>query len=279
MASAELSMALRHIRRLIVAEGTSDLADAELLGRFVAQKDESAFAALLGRHGPMVLGVCRRLLPNPEDAEDAFQVTFLILVRKAGSIRAGESVGSWLHGTAHRTALEARRAAARRHKHETRAAEMARAMTAPPLSWGEVQAVIDDEILRLPERYRVPFVLCCLEGESIDAAARRLGCPPGTLASRLARAREEDRKRPRRRGLSASACLRVLALTRGGLGAVVPTALAVTTTQAAFALARGEGLAGAAPVGAMRLLEGAHKSMNGTKLRSAITLLLLVGLA
>ena len=178
------------------------LSEGDLLKQFVARADETAFAALVSRHGPMVLGVCRRALRDEYDVEDAFQATFLVLVRRAGSIRDGERVGHWLHGVAHRVAVRARANAARRHVHEQTGIKIDPARDhSPPVD--DVAVILDDELVRLPESLRAPLVLCYLEGLTHDEAAHRLGWPVGTVRSRMGRARELLRHRLMRRGISA----------------------------------------------------------------------------
>src|SRR4051812_28572869 len=175
-----------------------NLSDGQLLQRLVTGDDAAAqgiFTVLVERHGPMVLSVCRQVLGDPHDAQDAFQATFLVLARKAGAIRKADSAASWLYGVALRVAVRAKADASRRRAHERRggalkAAEAARGGD-PPGSWPELH----EEIARLPAHYREPVVLCYLEGLSTEVAAERLGCPRGTVLSRLARARERLRGR------------------------------------------------------------------------------------
>src|SRR4051794_11373469 len=152
----------RYLRDLL--GGSCDRTDRDLLRNFAARRDEAAFAAIVRRHGPLVWGVCRRLLPAEQDAEDAFQAAFLVLALKAASVRQSQSLGSWLHGVAHRCALQVRREGVRRRAHEKRAMKMTRPAPADEASWRELQAVLDEELRRLPEKYRAPFVLCCLQG-------------------------------------------------------------------------------------------------------------------
>ncbi|HZY90609.1 MAG TPA: sigma-70 family RNA polymerase sigma factor, partial [Gemmataceae bacterium] len=173
MTAVHLGSVLHHVRRLSAAG--EQVPDAELVRRFAAGGEAAAFAALLGRHGRMVWATVRHHLRHEQDAEDAFQAAFLVLARKAGAIRKGQSVGSFLHGVAYRAALRVRRDAARRRQHERRAAEMPRAKADSGTDWREVHAVLDEEVQRLPEAYRTAFVACCLEGEGVAAAARRLG--------------------------------------------------------------------------------------------------------
>jgi RNA polymerase sigma factor (sigma-70 family) len=175
--------------------------DAQLLDRFVERRDEVAFELLVWRHGPMVLGVCRRILQNPHDAEDAFQASFFTLARKADSIARRDSVGAWLYRVAYRIALRARARRARLAQREQPLGDLPVAEVgcepADLLAWRELRPVLDAEISRLPEKYRAAFVLCYLEGKTNEQAAEQLGCPKGTVLSRLSRARERLRKRLR----------------------------------------------------------------------------------
>ena len=185
MAAGRLDGVLNRLRTVLGAPPGEGPGDGELLERFLARRDEAAFAVLVRRHGPMVLGVCRRLLGNVHDAEDAFQATFLLLARKGSGVRPPGRVGPWLYGVARRTAREARRAAARRRAREARALPRPE----PARETAELRPVLDRELARLPERYRAPVVLCDLEGMTRGQAARALGWREGTVSSRLARAR------------------------------------------------------------------------------------------
>ncbi|HKB00774.1 MAG TPA: sigma-70 family RNA polymerase sigma factor [Gemmataceae bacterium] len=178
-----------------------DPTDAELLHRFALRDDHTAFAALVRRHGPMVFGVCRRVLRDPHDAEEAFQVTFLVLVRKAGVLRQPDRLGNWLYGVANRVARKAKVSAARRNCHEQAAAGAGWVAPARPADGPELRALLDEEMVALPEKYRAPLVLCYLEGLTNEDAARRLGWAPGSMSYRLARGRELLRRRLTRRGL------------------------------------------------------------------------------
>jgi RNA polymerase sigma factor (sigma-70 family) len=180
---------------------TAEPTDAELLERFVARRDHDAFAALVRRHGPMVFGVCRRVLRDPHDAEEAFQVTFLVLVRKAGRVRQPERLANWLYGVAHRVACKAKVASARRGAHERAAARTVDGPVTVGSDETELRAVLDEELVALPEKYRAALVLCYLEGLTNEEAARRLGWPTGSMSYRLARGRELLRRRLARRGL------------------------------------------------------------------------------
>ena len=182
-----------------------DLSDGQLVHRFMTARDgadQAAFTALVERHGPMVLGICWQVLHDADDAQDAFQATFLVLARKAGSLRKADSVASWLHGVALRIAMRARVEAARRRVHERQAAAFTASRTAADPVPSESWPALHEEIDRLPDRYRDPIVLCYLEGLSIEEAALRIGCPRGTVLSRLSRARDRLRDRLTRRGLA-----------------------------------------------------------------------------
>ncbi len=232
MATTQASVILRHIRGL-TADRSSEVSDSDLLERYTATHEEAAFAALVRRHGPLVLGVCRRVLGNAHDAEDAFQAAFLALARKADSIRKQESVGCWLYHVAFHTALRARGKAAVRRKLE-RATDPP--MPGDPLSeltGRELLTLLDEELQALPERYRVPLVLCYLQGLTCDEAARQISCPLRTFNRRLNQARERLRGRLLRRGLALPAAL----LTTGLLQtaeAAVPTSLAGQTVRGAL---------------------------------------------
>jgi HlyD family secretion protein len=241
--------------------------DADLLGRFVGGRDHHAFADLVRRHGPMVFGVCRRILRDPHDAEEAFQVTFLVLVRKAGQIGRPERLANWLYGVAHRVSRKARVTAARRGAHE-RAASLA---LTTPVTVGpdqtELRAVLDEELVTLPEKYRAPLVLCYLEGLTNEEAARRLGWPPGSMSYRLARGRELLRRRLARRGLVCVLLWPVFlqVLTERAHAGTVPDELVRTTVDRA----RQEATTTPAPAPSRR---------GGVPTVVAIAILLLLGL-
>jgi RNA polymerase sigma factor (sigma-70 family) len=271
MATAQLTALLHHIHRLASPAGPRT--DRELLEDFAARGDEAAFTALVGRHGPMVLRVCRRVLGNHHDAEDAFQATFLVLARHGGSIRQREALAGWLHGVAYRTAMQAKRSAARRRRHEGRVRPPASRAAGP--SWGEVQAALDDELQRLPEPFRAAFVLCALEGKSVPEAAADLGCKVGTASSRLTRARQLLRRRLVRRGIELSALLAALAVADGAGSAAVPVALAEAAVRCGLLVAVG----GSVPAHLAGLAAGATRAVFLTKVRMATAVLLAVVLA
>src|SRR5262245_14585360 len=173
MAKGTARATLQYMRTLAAGEAT----DAQLLERFVSRREEAAFAALLQRYGALVLSVCRRVLRQEQDAEDAFQATFLVLARKAVSIDKRASVGSWLYGVACRLAAKAKVATARRRARERPLPDLPAAEPVPEGIWRDLRPVLDEEVSRLPDKYRAPFVLCCLQGKTNEEAARQLGCP------------------------------------------------------------------------------------------------------
>jgi RNA polymerase sigma factor (sigma-70 family) len=236
--SAQLSAVLQHIYRLAGMPTAEGLSDGQLLGRFVDHGDESAFASLLRRHGPMVLGVCRRILRHAQDSEDAFQACFLILARKARTVRQHQSLGAWLYRVAYRLAIAARAETVRRREREREVLEMPQRGPIEESALLELQRTLDEELNRLPEKYRLPVVLCFLEGKTHEQAARELGWPKGTVAGRVARARERLRDRLTRRGLGISAGAALL--TFGGSAPAVPAMLGTTTLRAAALLASGQ---------------------------------------
>jgi len=270
MADGQLTRALQHIRRMLGVPGGAALNDRHLLERFTTSKEEAAFAALVHRHGPLVLGVCRRILGNDHDADDAFQATFLVLASRAGAVSWRESIGSWLYNVAYHLATRARRAATRRRHYEQRAATMAATDTAPAADWDELRPILDDELQRLPEKYRMPLLLCCLQGQSRDEAAVQLGWTPGEVKGRLQRGRDLLRCRLTRRGLTLSAASLPVLLAQGAIAAL-PPALVTTTVKAAA------GGAVAAPVAA--LMKGAAQAMFWSKIKSWVLIGLVVAVA
>jgi RNA polymerase sigma factor (sigma-70 family) len=228
MTTTQTEIVLRHIRGLAAAQSGA-LSDAQLLERFAARREESAFAALVKRHGPMVLAVCRRVLHNAADADDAFQATFLTLAQGASRARRCTSLGGWLHGVAYHMALKVREQVARRRRHESRVAAADPGDPLAEVTGRELLAILDEEVHGLAEKYRTPLVLCYLESKTRDEAARALGWSLRTLDRRLVEARRRLRDRLARRGLALPAALLATALG----GAVVPSALAAATLGAA----------------------------------------------
>src|SRR5216683_3001048 len=242
MANSQAGLILQHIRKL-AAIGSEPLADRELVQRFVSARDEAAFAMLVRRHGKMVLRVCQRVLHHAHDAEDAFQATFLVLSRKAGSLRHPELVGNWLYGVAHRLALKAGIYASRRWAHESQVAARPPIDPLAELTGRELIAVLDEELSRLAEKYRAPLVLCCLEGTARDKAAQQLGWSLSTLKRRLEYGRKLLRRRLARRGLALSAALSASLLTADTGHAAVSATLIASTIQAALSYQSGQTVA------------------------------------
>ncbi len=254
------SSLLQHLRTTLVSQA-ADMTDAELLDSFTARHDEAAFKALVLRYGPMVWGVCLRVLQNLHDAEDAFQATFLVLARKAARVKPRERVGHWLYGVAYRAALKARSRAARRRAKETQAAAMSRTQEPAKDTGHDLARLLDQEVQRLPPIYRIPVVLCDLQGKTRTEAARHLGWPEGTVAGRLARARAKLAKRLGRYGLATAGA----SLATGGAAAASPPALLVASTMKAVSL-------GMAPA----LVQGLVKAMVLHKVLKAFAFLLLI---
>ena len=237
--------------------------DSTLLKRFLADTDASAFAELVRRHGPMVLGVCRRVLGNGSDADDAFQATFIALARKADSVRNGQSVGSWLFGAARFAALQLRDQERRRRRHELNAG-----CSVPSEQDPELLAAVDEELARLPARYRAPVVACFLQDRTQEDAARELGCSLSTLRRRLERGLELLRRR-----LTGRAAVPVLGALGGvGVGSPVPAALVTETTALIVALLRGE----TKPAPAVHLAEGVIVMMSQSNLKRVLVAALVV---
>jgi RNA polymerase sigma factor (sigma-70 family) len=251
--------------------------DAQLLERFLQGKDEVAFSALLRRYSPLVLHVGRRVLSGWHDAEDVFQATFLLLARKADTLRNRGSLASWLHGAAYRLAVQLRRQGAKRLRRERYATPGLAPGPEADAAWRELQAVLDEELTRLPDVYRAPLVLCCLEGHTQEEAARRLGWPPGTVSGRLHRARELLRQRLARRGLTTPALFLGVSFAVQAVAAAAPSALFNKTLTASLRYAAGERAAAVVPARAAALVEGALRTMK-VKLTLALALVLVAGL-
>jgi RNA polymerase sigma factor (sigma-70 family) len=275
MPTNQPSPVVRHLRRAALFPDGSGMSEGQLLESFVARRDEAAFEALVRRHGPMVLGVCRRVLRNPHDVEDAFQATFLVLVRKAAFIRERELLGNWLYGVAYRTALDARAAAARRRARERQVSIMpeSEAGNSTPMEQ-DLRPFLDQELNRLPEKYRVPVVLCDLEARTRREVARQLGIPVGTLSGRLTVARRILAKRLARYGLALSSGLWLKGLSVGTASACLSSPLVVATVKAATAVASGQTTAAVVSGNAIALMRGVIKTMFLAKLKIGTTVLL-----
>lgn len=257
------------------------LSDRELLELFVQRREEAAFAALVRRHGPMVLSVCRRVLRHNQDAEDAFQATFLVLVEKARRLQRPESLANWLYGVAYRTALHARQRGARRSAREREAALMSAPRGDPEVDSQELRRILDEELNRLPEKYRAPLVLCYLEGKTNEEAARVLGWPSGSMSHRLARGRELLRERLQSRFAGLSIATPALWLAEHLQPVVVSPVLAQATVHAAVIMAGAKvAAAGAAVISAsVRELRDATLRSLGPSSKSWSWLLVVLLLA
>lgn len=269
MATNRLTGALKRLGGAASDQGC----DRALLDRFVAG-DPAAFDALLARHGPMILTVCRRILPDPAAADDAFQATFLVLLTKAGSIGRGEAVGNWLYGVACRTAARARVDAARRRSREAAAPTRVAPDPLAEITGRELVAALDQEVLRLAPRYRSPVVLCYLRGMTRDEAADELGWSPATLGRRLGRGRDLLRARLSRRGLELSAALLPAALAGGVSAASIPGRLAAPLLATAVMAASGKPVpSGTVPAAVESLTQGVLQAMFVAKMRIVVALL------
>src|SRR5262245_55728521 len=233
MATGQRRQVLQHLRRAVLLRDGAGLTDGQLLECFLRRRDDAAFEALVRRHGPTVLGVCRRVLRNRHDAEDAFQATFLVLARKAAAIASRELLAGWLYGVAYNIALKANAANARRRARERQVTAMPEPEAAQQDLGSDLQPLLDVELSRLPERYRAPLVLCDLEGKTRKEAARQLGWPEGTLSGRLWRARAALAKRLAQRGLVLSGGALAAVLAQGAAPACVPAPLVASTVRAA----------------------------------------------
>jgi RNA polymerase sigma factor (sigma-70 family) len=275
MAHTPLADVLVCVRTMLASQRADAMTDRQLLADFVERRDEWAFAALVHRHGAMVLSVCRRTLRDATDAEDAFQATFLVLARKAASIRKAEALGNWLHHVAYRAALKLRTDRRRREQGTTPLVELAEPdNTTADVTWREVRSILDEELLRLPDAYRAPLVLCYLEGKTQDEAAQTLGWTLGTLRGRLQRGRERLRGRLARRGLPLSAVLLGATLVHANACATASAALEVSTTKAVLLAVAGESAAGAVSTQAVALANGVIQTMFISKLQTVGVLLL-----
>jgi RNA polymerase sigma factor (sigma-70 family) len=279
MATSPVTSFIHNLRKAVLHQDGGGLSDGQLLHCFLAGQDEAAFEALVQRHGPMVLGVCRRVLQNAHDAEDAFQATFLVFLRKAATIVPREFVGNWLYGVAYRTALKARSLSAKRRLKESQVRNMPQNSSLPPDVWHDVQPVLDQELSRLPDKYRVPVVLCDLEGKGRKEVARQLGWPEGTLSGRLARARRILARRLARYGLALSAGTLATVLTQNAATASVPVPLMTSTIKAAALTMGGNTLAaGVLPGKVVTIADGVMKTMFLARLKVGLLVLLAVGL-
>lgn len=275
MAPTSAQLISRHLHQLTARHGSS-LPDHELVQRFILSRDERAFATLVDRHAAMVLNLCRSILRNHHDAEDIFQAVFLVLARKAGSIRKGESVGSWLHAVAYRMAHKSRvRDGKRRQREQQTATHEETPMD--DVTWGELRGILHEEVNRLPEKCRAAIVLCYWEGRTHEQAAQQLGCARSTVKDRLERARELLRTRLGRRGLALPAAWLAASLSGGTSSAAVPTALAQATVRGAILFASGGLPAEIVSVQAIACARSALHAMLLGKLKFGILLAVMLG--
>jgi len=275
MVSGQLNAVVAYLRKMTTIPDASEGTDGQLLERFTAQHDEAAFRTLVERHGPLVWSVCRRVLRQTPDAEDAFQATFLVLVRKAGSIRKRASVRSWLYGVARRVAVRARTNAGRRQTTDLHKLDVPQAVDpAREVAEREWHGIVDEEIQRLPETQRQPLILCYLEGKTNDEAAQELGCPRGTIATRLAHARARLRQRLTRRGVVLPAAALTVELSRH-VASAAPAPIVEVLVKAA--LARVADTAAVVSPQVAALTEGTLKAMFMSKLKLLAAILLVLG--
>lgn len=271
MAVSQVSQLVRELRSVLEQQDVANFADAELWKRYVHARDEAAFETLVDRHGPMVMGVCRRLLRNEQDAEDAFQATFLVLIRRASSIQSPSTLVNWLHGVARRTAMEARGIIARRRVVEAATTPRTERREDP---WAELWPVMEEELARLAEHYRAAVILCDLEGKTRKEVAQQLGWAEGTVASRLARGRHMLAQRLARRGFAGA--LASITAAGGTASAGVSVGLLSKTVAACLSVASGEASSGVLSPTVIALTQGVLKSMSATKIKCAIAAMLML---
>ncbi len=265
----------RELQTILVVGTVGGLSDGQLLARFVAGREEAVFEAIIHRHGAMVWGVCRRILQDHHDAEDAFQATFLVLARKAASVVPRENVGNWLHGVAYRTAVKARTTRAKRRVRESQVQDTPEPEAGSQGDWNSLSESLDRELNRLPEKYRIPIVLCELEGKTHRQASEQLGWPIGTVSGRLSRARALLATRLARRGVALSAAGLAAMLARESAAAGMPAGLVGPTVRAAslFAAQGATAMAGAVPAGVAALTQEVLKTMLLSKIKIAVAAL------
>lgn len=275
--AVQMSEVVQRLRQVLLQQDGAGLTDGQLLGCFIEQRDQAAAAALVRRHGPMVWGVCRRILGNHHDAEDAFQATFLVLLRRAAVIVPRERVGSWLYGVAYQTALKARANLTKRRSREKQLPVLPQIEGEPQRLGHDLHAVLDQELSRLPDIYRAAIVLCDLEGQTRIEAARQLGVPPGTLAARVTRGRALLAKRLARHGLPVSSALLATALAEQAASACLTDSMMSSTIKAVTSMAAGQAAnAGVISAQAAALTEGMVKTMMLTKLKIATGIVLVL---
>lgn len=272
--TAPANRLLPALRRVVLVRESADRTDGQLLTAFLHDRDGDAFAVLVRRHGPMVLGVARRVIGDFHTADDAFQAVFLVLARRANAVRPREQVGNWLYGVAYRTAIKARMVLARRRSREKQVDAMPETVQLPPDSWSDLQPVIDAELARLPDKLRLPVVLCDLEGRPQRSVAKHLGIAPATLAARVAAARRLLAERLGKRGISLSGGALAVVLGERAAAAHVAPMLAESAVRAAEAVAAGGAATGFVSAYALQLSEGVMRMMMLAKLKAAVAAVL-----
>jgi RNA polymerase sigma factor (sigma-70 family) len=270
---------VRHLKRAAFLGEQKVLSDGQLLQSFLSGRDEAAFEILVKRHGPMVLGVCKRVIGNLHDAQDAFQAVFLVLAKKAAAIVPRELVGNWLYGVAYRTALHARAKLCRRRARELQVKDMPHPTALPNFDLLDLHQALDQELTKLPEKYRVPIVLCDLEGRSRKDVAGQLQIPEGTLSSRLTTGRQLLAKRLSRHGLALSGGGLAMMLTQQAAAATMPSTLLAVTVKAAGLTAAGKSAAALLSTHVLALSQGVLKTMflDKTKVIAVLMFGLLLG--
>src|SRR5579872_7314898 len=240
MATRQINSAVQLIRNVATDPSQSQQDDARLLTAFITENDQTAFATIIRRHGPMVFGICQRLLSDFQAAEDAFQATFILLAQQAANIRKKESLASWLHGVALRMARETRRATARRRKHEAQPSRNQQSADPAQLAvWQEIQIILDEEIQALPNRYREPFIRYCLEQANCAEVAQQLGLEEATVRKRLTRARKRLQEQLKTRGVSLTAILAGIALSELNIPKVLAGSFVETMARSAASISAG----------------------------------------
>jgi RNA polymerase sigma factor (sigma-70 family) len=273
MAVGQLNAVVQYLQGLARKSAFASLSDQDLLRRFIRNRDELAFERIVRRHGPLVLGVCRRVLRNDHDAEDAFQATFLVLVRKAAALRSPGSLANWLYGVANRTAMEIRRAGVRRRAKEALVMPRTQPVDKAPIDF---RVAFDEELSLLPDKYREALLLCDLQAKTRREAALELSCAEGTVASRLARGRALLAQRLSRRGIGISVGAVAAAALNENAIAQVPLSLTMNTTKAAALLAAGHPISGIVSASIAAATEGALKSMFMIKLKMLASMLMVL---
>jgi RNA polymerase sigma factor (sigma-70 family) len=277
MAVSPMNEAIRHVRRSLLLQDGAGMSDGQLLECFVTRRDETAFEILVRRHGPMVMGVCQRILRDPHQAADAFQATFLILVRKAASLASPHLLGNWLYGVAYRIARKAKAETARRWAREKALREVPEPVRSEPNWQRDLLPLLDQELHRLPDKYRLPIVLFDLEGKTRKEAARQLGLPEGTIAGRVARARAMLAKRLARHGIVLSGGCLALHFARKAVSAGVARPLLLATVHAATATVSGAEVApGLISTNVAALIKGVMKDMFLIRFKMAVTVTIMM---